>query len=27
MLHQVKNMVEKPNVPEKTDRFGFDEYS
>jgi len=27
MLHQVKNMAEKLNVPEKTDRFGFDEYS
>ncbi|XP_008186069.1 uncharacterized protein LOC103310243 [Acyrthosiphon pisum] len=23
----VKNMAEKPNVPEKADRFGFDEYS
>jgi len=27
MLHQVKNMAGKPNVSEKTDRFGFDEHS
>jgi len=27
MLHQVKNMAEKPNVPEKVDRFGFNEHT